>query len=183
MRHHVTIILFFYLVGLLSCKSSTTDFATKWTNEIKEKIIADANQQYDRTTFDSTYYRLTLYKGETKLKYFMFRPKFDTTNGNILSVDTLASIFYSSDQKFELVRELCPAIERSFEGVNYKGIGSVGLTEFRFCDGRIKESGFRFGYKPVGVWTIYDSTGKVIEAKDNGNLDVLNKLRDIKYYR
>ncbi len=31
---------------------------------------------------------LTLYKGDTKLKYFMLRPKFDTTNGKVLSVDT-----------------------------------------------------------------------------------------------
>ncbi|MBL7731316.1 MAG: hypothetical protein JNM88_09070 [Chitinophagaceae bacterium] len=183
MRQPLFIIIFFCSVGLFSCKSSPTDFATKWTNEIKEKIIADANQQFDRTIFDSIYYRLTLYKGDTKLKYFMLRPQFDTTNGKILSVDTLASIFYSADQKFELVRELCPAIERSFEGINYNGIGSVGLTEFRFCDGKIKESGFRYGNKPVGVWTKYDSTGKVIEAKDNGNIDVLNKLRDIKYYR
>jgi hypothetical protein len=183
MRHPVFIIIFFCSAVLFSCKSSPTDFATKWTNEIKEKIIADANQQYDRTTFDSTYSYLTLYKGDTKLKHFLLRPKFDTTNGKIISVDTLASIFYSTDQKFELVRELCPAIERSFEGVNYKGTGSVGLTEFRFCDGRIKESGFRYGYKPVGIWTTYDSTGKVIEAKNNGNVDVLNKLRDIKYYR
>jgi len=183
MKHHVCVIIFFCSAALLSCKSSPTDFAIKWTNEIKEKIIEDANQQFDRAIFDSTYYSLTLFKGDTKLKYFMLRPKFDTTNGKILSVDTVASIFYSSDQKFELVGELCPAIDRSFEGVKYEGIGSVGLTEFKFCDGRIKESGFRYGYKPVGVWTKYDSTGKVIEAKDNGNVDVLNKLRDIKYYR
>ena len=50
--------ILFYLAGLLSCNSSPTNFATKWTNEIKGKIIADANQQYDRTTFDSTYYYL-----------------------------------------------------------------------------------------------------------------------------
>ncbi len=183
MRRHIFIIIFFYLLGLLSCKNSPTDFATKWTKEIKEKIIVDANHQYDSTSFDSTYYYLTLYKGDTKLKHFMLRPKFDTTNGKILSVDTLVSIFYSTDQKFELVRELCPAIERSFEGVKYKGIGSVGLTEFRFCGGMIKESGFRYGNTPVGIWTKYDTVGKVIEVKDNGNVDVLNKLRDIKYYR
>ncbi|RYE54096.1 MAG: hypothetical protein EOP48_13000 [Sphingobacteriales bacterium] len=184
MRHPTTIIIsMFFLFGLVSCQTSPTDYATKWTGDIKEKIIADANQQFDRTTFDSTYYYLTLYKGDTRLKHFMLRPKFDTTNGKILSVDTLVSIFYSTDQKFELVRELCPAIERSFEGVNYKGIGSVGLTEFRFCDGKIKERGFRYGYKAVGVWTIYDSTGKVVDTKDNGNIEVLEKLHDIKYYR
>jgi len=175
--------MLFHLTGLLSCKSSPTDYATKWTNEIKEKIIADANQQYDRTIFDSANYYLTLYKGDTKLKYFMLRPTWDTINAKIIGVDTLVSVFYSADQNFELVRELCPASERSFEGVRYKEIGSVGLTEFRFCDGSIKESGFRYGYKPIGIWTVYDSTGKIIDKKDNGNVEVLDKLRDIQYYR
>jgi hypothetical protein len=184
MRHFTSMyILCLIVAGLYSCKSSPTDFATKWTNEIKEKIIADVSQQPDRSTFDSTYYRLTLYKGDTKLKHFMLRPKFDTATGKIASVDTLVSIFYSADQNFELVRELCPAVERSFEGVQYSGIGHLGLAEFKFCDGKIKERGFRYGNKEFGIWTTYDTTGKIIEEKDNGNLDLLNKLRNVKYYR
>lgn len=184
MKLTITIIgLILFLTGLFACKRSLTDFATEWTNDIKRKILSDVNQKYDRTEFDSTYYLLTLFKGDTKLKQFMLRPNFDTVNMTIMSYDTLVSIFYSTDQKFELVRELCPAIDRSFEGVKYKDIGTIGLTEFRFCNGKIKESGFRYGYKPIGVWTTYDSTGNVIEAKDNGNVDVLNKLHNIKYYR
>jgi hypothetical protein len=177
----VTLLLL--ITGFLSCKTSPTDFATEWTNDIKQKIIIDANQPYDRTEFDSIYYKLTLFKGDRKLKHFVFRPKFDTTNGKVLFLDTVVSIFYSADQRFELVRELCPAINRSFEGVNFKGIGSVGLTEFRYCDGKIKESGYRYGYKAVGVWTKYDSIGNIFESKDNGNVDFLNKLHDINYHR
>jgi len=185
MRHLTTtyILSILVLIGLVSCQTSSKDNATKWTNDIKAKIIVDANQQFDRTTFDSTYYYLTLYKGDTRLKHFMLRPKFDTTNGKVLSVDTLVSIFYSTDQKFELVRELCPAIERSFEGVRYSGVGHLRLAEFKFCDGKIKERGFRYGNKKVGVWIKYDSTGKIIDEKDNGNIELLNKLHDIKYYR
>jgi|KBSSwiStaDraftv2_1062776.scaffolds.fasta_scaffold56239_3 hypothetical protein len=183
MRYPITIVLLFFISGLFSCQTSPTNFGTKWTSDIKEKIIADANQQYDRTIFDSIYYYLTLYKGDTKLKYFKLRPKFDTTNGKILSVDTIVSIFFSTDQKFELVRELCPADERSFEGLKYSDVGHLGLAEFRFCNGKIKERGFRFGNKEVGVWTKYDSTGKVLEHKDYGNIDLLYKLQDIKYYR
>jgi hypothetical protein len=173
----------FIVTALYSCKNSQTDFAIQWTNEIKEKIIADASVKPDRSQFDSTYYTLTIYNGDTKLKQFILRPKLGTITKKVISVDTLVSTFYSADQKFELVRELCPAIERSFEGVNYQGTGSVGLTEFRFCNGRIKERGFRYGFKPVGVWTKYDSTGKVIEEKDNGNILTLDELHNIKYYR
>jgi hypothetical protein len=184
MRHPTTFIIsFLFLLGAFSCQTSPTDYAIKWTTDIKEKIIADANQQFDRTTFDSNYYYLTFYKGDTRLKHFVLRPKFDTTNGKILSVDTLVSIFYSTDQKFELVRELCPASERSFEGVRYSGIGHLGVAEFRFSDGKIKERGFRYGNNEVGVWKKYDSMGKIIEQKDNGNLELLDKLHGVKYYR
>lgn len=176
------VVMFFSLISFLSCSSNPTDFATKWTNEIKEKIIGDANESPTRTVIDSAHNYLTLYNGSKKLKYFMLRSNIDTTSGKVLSIDTLVSIFYSSDERFQLIKELCPAIERSFEGINYEGIGPVGLTELRFCDGKIKESGFRFG-KPVGIWKKFDSTGKVIEETDNGNVELLNKLRDIKFYR
>jgi len=184
MRQSSLIVLSIFLMfGCSPSQVSESDYAIEWTGDIKEKIITDANKQFDSTTFDSTYYDLTLYKGDVKLKSFMLKPNFDTTSGKILSFDTLVSIFYSPDRKFELVRELCPGVERSFEGVTYSSVGHIGLAEFRFCDGKINERGFRYGSKKIGVWTIYDSTGNIVEEKDYGNLELFSKLRDIKYYR
>src|SRR5882724_8511314 len=151
-------IFLFILLIFYSCNTSSTDFAVNWTNEIKQKIIVDANQQPDKSVFDSAHYYLTLYKANVRLKQFILRPKFDTS-GKIVFVDTLASTLYSTDQNFSLIRELCPAIERSFEGINYKNVGLLGLTEFKYCDGKIKESGFHYGFQEVGVWAKYDSTG------------------------
>lgn len=179
-------ILLIFISFICSCQSSTTDstaFVATWTNDIKKKIIEDANQVSDRTTLDSVTYSIILYKGNIKLKQFMLRPVYKPRIAIPISLDTLVSIFYSFDQKFELVRELCPAVSRSFEGLRYSGVGSLGLIEFRYCDGRIKERGFRYKNAIVGVWTKYDSTGKVIEQKDHGNTSVLNNLHDIKYYR
>ena len=94
----------------------------------------------------------------------------------------MISIFYSKDQLFELVRELCPANDRNFEGIRYKG-NHFGLAEFKYCDGKIKERGFRYNNKEIGVWTEYDSMGNVINTTDKKNDEVLNKLTSIKYYR
>lgn len=180
MRHFTVVISSFLLAALQSCKTSSTDYATDWSNSIKTKIIEDASQQPEKTIFDSSSYYVTLYKGDNKLKFFQLYPKF-SDNRQLLSFDTAVSIFYSTDQKFELVRELCPVVDRSFEGIRYEG-EFLGHVEFRYCDGKIKESGFRFN-GDVGVWREYDTTGTVIKETDHGNLDRLEKLKFIKYYR
>lgn len=171
------------MFGSFSCKTYSTEFAMSWTNEIKQKITIDASQLPDRTSFDSVRYRVTLYKGDVKLKTFMLQPSNDIAGRTRTVFDTLVSIFYSTDQKFELVRELCPAIDRSFEGLRYSGIGSLGLIEFRYCDGKIKERGFRYKNENIGVWTKYDTTGKILEQVDHRNITILNNLHYIKYYR
>ena len=169
------------LIFISSCDNSNMKYTIEWSKEIKEKIIKDANQQPDKTVLDTATHQLTLYKGDIKLKYFMLRPKWDSLTNKIISVDTLVSIFYSTDQSFELVRELCPAIERSFEGIRYKG-DHLGLAEFRFCDGKLKEQGCRFDGN-VGIWREWDENGKVIKEKDYGKSEKLGGLKDIKYSR
>jgi hypothetical protein len=157
-----------------------TDYAADWSKNIKTQIIEDASQQPDKTVFDSSSYRVTLYKGENKLKFFHLKPKF-SDDGQLLSLDTAVSIFYSTDQNFELVRELCPVADRSSEGIRHKG-EFLGLAESRYCNGNIKERGFSLnGF--VGVWKEYDSNGKVTKETDYGNIDRLENLKNIKYYR
>jgi hypothetical protein len=180
MRHFRTLISLLVLLTLQSCKSSSTDFASEWTTDIKQKIIEDANQIPTKTVIDSTRNEITIFRDNKKLKYFYFKPKVDSFGKHVFT-DTGVSVFYSKDQKFELVRELCPASDRSFEGIKYKGV-FIGLSEFKYCDGRIKERGFRY-YGDIGTWLEFDSTGKVIKETKRGNEDQLKELKKIKYYR
>jgi antitoxin component YwqK of YwqJK toxin-antitoxin module len=182
MRYLKIPILLFSLLAFQSCKNSLTEYATDWSNNIKAKITEDANEQPDKTLVDSTNYNvtLTLYKGARKLKYFQIYPRFNK-NKELIYIDTAVSIFYSRDNKFELVRELCPTSNRIFEGIRYEG-QPVGLTEFRYCNGKIKETGFRMD-EDVGIWKEYDSSGKIVKETDHGQLNKLQKIRDIKYYR
>ena len=176
--HYFYCSLLLILPWLISCRPSATDYAIKWTNDIKQNILIDANRQPDKSTYDSARYIVTLYNGNNKLKKFNLYPKFDSFH-RIISMDTVASTFYSMDQNFKLVRELCPLIIRSFEGIQYNDM-AMGLAEFKFCDGKIKKRGFRYRDSLIGIWTTYDSTGKVIEEKDYGNVKLLYKLEDLK---
>ncbi len=170
-------LLFFALaiIFFAGCRQSPTEFAYIWSGEIKSKIIEDVNVPTDSTSVDTSKGSLkevTFYNKGIRTKLFGIRQS---------TGDTLLSIFYSKDQNFEIVRELCPGIERSFEGIRYKG-DHLGLAEFRFCDGKIKEQGLRLDGN-VGVWKEWDESGKVIKEIDHGQTEKLNELREIKYYR
>ena len=179
MRLFTILIFLFCLIGFQSCQS-VSEFATQWSIDVKRKIVEDANQESDKAIFDSVRNNLTLYKAEKKLRSYHINLWLDSS-GKLISSDTAVSIFYSADQDFELVRELCPVNDRSFEGIRYQG-EHVGLAEFRYCDGKIKEAGFRFNGE-VGIWKKYDTDGKAIEEIDKGNVERLENLKRIKYSR
>ncbi len=181
MRSSIFLISILLLLMLQSCQSSLTDYATQWTENIKQKIIEDASEQPDNKILDSSRHSLTFFKGNKKLKLYLLMPILDK-NSKVVSYDTTASIFFSSDQNFELVRELCLNIDRSFEGVRYKG-NHIGLSLFNYCDGHVKEKEFRYNNITVGTSTEYDEKGNVTKKVDNGNISMLKNLYDIKYYR
>lgn len=158
----------------LGCKESSTDYALKWSTDVKSKIFEDINIPVDSTSVDTSkgnMKEITLYSRGIRTKLY----------GITLPGDTLLSIFYSKDQNFEIVRELCPGIKRSFEGIRYKGT-HLGLAEFRFCDGKLKEQGYRLDGN-VGIWREWDENGKVIKEIDHGQAEKLDELKNIKYYR
>ncbi len=159
----------------VGCKQSISDYAFQWSADIKAKILEDVNVTGDSLSIDTSkgnYHDISIFHQGVRIKEFGVRQ----TTG-----DTILSIFYSKDQNFDIIRELCPGIDRSFEGIRYKGT-HVGLSEFRFCDGKLKEQGYRYG-ADIGVWKEWDETGAIIKETDHGNINKLENLRAIKYYR
>jgi hypothetical protein len=160
---------------LNSCNESSTDFALKWSTDIKSKIFEDIKSPVDSVSVDSSrqnFKEISLYSNGVRTKLYGIR---------LSTGDTLLSIFYSKDQNFEIVRELCPGIERNFEGIRYKG-KHLGLAEFTYCDGKLKEQGYRYE-GDVGVWKEWDEQGNLTKEHDYGNTDKLENLKTIKYYR
>ena len=141
----------------IGCKESSTDYASKWSSDIKSKIFEDANIPVDSINVDTTNGKVvTFYNKGIRTKQFRI---------NTSTSDTIVSIFYSKDQNFEIVRELCPENEPSFEGIRYKG-NHLGLAEFRFCDGKLKEEDYRYD-GDVGVWKEWDENGNLVEEIDS----------------
>jgi hypothetical protein len=162
------------VLTVAGCSQSSTDYAYKWSMNIKSKILEDVSVAADSIRIDTLrgMKEVTLYYKDTRTKYFRILPQ----------GDTIVSIFYSMDENFEIVRELCTGNNRrSFEGIRYKG-QHVGLAEFRFCDGKLKEQGYRFNGN-AGVWKQWDENGKVVQETDYGRTDQLKKLKTIRYYR
>ena len=118
-----TIAPLYIIVVILSCNASTSEYAIEWSKKIKENIIKDASRKPDNIYFDSSRNELILLLEGKKLKAYSFKRTSAVT-------DTATSIFYSDNQNFELVRELCPVVDRIFEGIRYKGI-PVGVVELR----------------------------------------------------
>lgn len=185
MQNFAVIISFSIIATIQSCKQSPTDFASKWTRDIKEKIIEDASQEPDRTFVDSLHHELTLFKNNKKLKQYYFAERGDQDE-NLKSriYDTAMIVFFSTDQNFQLIKQpLIPKAERSYEGVAYKG-DRFGEVEFNYRKDKVKEIGFHFKNLNVGTWVKYDSTGlQEIKKIDNGNAEKLEKLKEMKYYR
>ena len=166
--------LVFFLMVLISCSRSPTEYAKEWSDDIKSKILEDAFRTPDSSYFDSTRSLLTFYRKNNKLKSYFFKVSLERT-------DTATSTFHSDDQKFELRRELCPVVDRNFEGIVYNG-SFVGLVELRYCNGKLKKRGFRYG-EMVGIWKEYDQAGNETTTQDYGNENLLENLKGIKYYR
>ena len=188
MRNVSISICFLYFISFLSCRNSIADFATKWTEETKAKIIEDASKPVDSTFFDTSNLTLTQYHKGIRLKTYKLI-SYSIDKSQVVKAfsqrshlfDTAYSIFYGADSSYELIRKYCPAYDKSFEGIKCNG-QDVGLAEFKYCNGKLRSKGFRY-YTNVGIWTVYDTLGKVIQTIDFHDVKRLEVLRDIKYYR
>jgi antitoxin component YwqK of YwqJK toxin-antitoxin module len=160
----------------ISCNTPSADIGIEWSKTIKQKIIEDSSIASNHMKIDSSegkYWNLEIYRDEIKTKQFRIHS---------ITKDTLVSIYFSQDQNFELIRELCPTGEISFEGIRFKGV-HIGLAEFHYCNGQLKEQGLRFNDEDVGFWKEWNEKGELVNEIDKGNAKLLNKLKGIKYYR
>jgi len=183
MRYLIITISFFPLLAVQSCKQSSTDLASKWTKDIKTKIIEDASQEPDSTFADTVHHELTLLKGNKKLKQYYFAARKDQNENEKTKYDTGMIVLFSTDQNFQYIRQpLIPDVDRSYEGVAYKG-NRFGIAEYIYRKDKVRETAYHFKNLNVGTWIRYDSTGKKLDETDNGNSEKLEQLKDIKFYR
>jgi hypothetical protein len=180
MKQYHLICSFFILI-LPSCQNASPEYVITWTKQIKEKIIEDANEIPDEIKIDTLSNSITLYRKGKKLKSFIFQPTFEATGKKILK-DTAVSKFFSTDQRFVLVKELCPGANQNFEGLIYDH-HFIGYRESKFCSGKIKQHEFYYNSEPIGPSIEYDSLGNIIKQIENGKDYLFKEFKKIKYNR
>lgn len=96
------------------------------------------------------------------------------------SKDTLTQIHWGHDLRFVFARRYCPMLKgEADELIAYKG-QPIGLHKIFYCNGKIKMQGLEYEGR-VGMWTMYDTNGNMIKKIDYGNIERLEKLKEIKY--
>ena len=109
------------------------DYAAKWTADMKVKIIKEATQEPDRTVVDTVHHYISYYKNNIMLKQVFFAEREDQNENEKPVYDTARVILYSTDQRFQLLRQPCvPKSESSYEGVLFKG-DRYGTAEYNYC--------------------------------------------------
>lgn len=164
----------FYLLFIWNCQNQI-DYVSKvetWSSNIKMKIISDCEilpNRIERDSIDGQLKRLKLWKDDIKLKEYLF------ING-----DTAASWFYSKNQNFQLIRELCPTVDRNWEGIQYKREW-IGIGQYRYCNGELKEQTINFNGKMIGKREEYNERGDLINSIDFGNIEEVREMVKIEY--
>ena len=162
---------------LFACSSKNTKlekYAIEWSNNIEKKAIENSSQTpdsvTDRTLHDTIRMVVALKDGQI-IKSIQI---------NRISNDTLTEIYWGHDLRFVFARRYCPMLHgEADEIIAYEG-QPIGLHKFFYCNGKIKMQGLEYKGR-VGIWTMFDTSGKVLKKTDYGNLEKLSKLKEMKY--
>jgi hypothetical protein len=173
---NILIVLNFLFISCTNDKKREINYAIKWTKDIKAKILEDASIKPDSAStqmIDSSSEVITTYKNKIRLKRVDVNP----ITGAVLSTS-----FYSKDQSFVLAKEFCALLKDQYVEVILYHQMTLGLHEFYYCNGKIKKRGLNIrGY--VGEWKEYDENGDLIKATNYENINALDTLKRIKFYR
>lgn len=176
MRLVIVLILIVVMFAISCGEKNLSSYAREWSDEVKMKIIEDAGKLHDSISIVSisdSAQIISFLRGDTMLRRVRFDP---------ILKDTLASIYFSANSEFVLGIKYCDFRGYYEESISYKDIITIGVHKIFYCNGVLKLDGISFGH-PVGEWKEYDSSGKLIRIVDHGNLDKLEELKRIKYYR
>jgi len=168
-----TYILVALLVLLTSCQDGKVK--DEWYVVTKHRIIDDSNRPVDSTAIVPN-----LDNGWTETVYFhegqKVRTIVDTAGTGGIGVEYL----FGSNEKFEIIREIWPNGQFSFECIVYDG-HPYGLSTWWHSNGQKRSQGIRFKGVRIGVWNEWDKDGTLKEMKDHKKEELIDSLTMIRY--
>jgi hypothetical protein len=171
MRKHILLIFGLPIVLLLlhQCRPETPPDVATWYENLRADIQKKADLQADTTHFeylaDSTFSHRVFIRGKR-----VFREEWYGKAGDLQGVS-----LYMPDGRFELRSEICPDGSRGFEGILFKN-KFYGPCTWWYCNGQMRQQGYRFANREIGLWRRWDENGVLVDSVDRGNGALLDSL-------
>ncbi len=157
---------------LMQCRKTTPFSPETWYQTLRTTIQSQADLQADTTHFeylaDSTFsHRAFIHGGR------VFREEWYGKAG-----DLQGKSLFTPDGKFEWRCEICPDRSVGFEGILFKN-KFYGPSTWWYCNGQMRQQGYRYANREIGIWRRWDENGVLVDSIDRGNHDLLDSLRHI----
>ena len=178
----VLMTLFALLLLTQSCRrQKPTDYAMEWTNKMKELVLKFANQEPDSTFRNTAAHEISFYKNGKILKRYYLNELMNRRGDRLGTFDTSMIVYFGKDPNFQYAVQPCVQNQdRSYEGLVYNKM-NYGYCKYVNCKDKSVLEGFQSKNSHVGPWITHDSTGKLTQEVDEGNVESLHELKDFKY--
>lgn len=170
-RYVPTAVLFLLLL-MIQCRKPVPASPEVWYQTLRSGIQTRADLQADTTHFqylaDSAFsHRVFIHGGR------VFREEWYGKAG-----DLQGQSLFTPDGKFEWRCEICPDGSIGFEGILFKQ-KFFGPCIWWYCDGRMRQHGYRFAGREIGIWRRWDEAGVLVDSIDRGGAALLDSLQGI----
>ncbi len=170
-RYVPTAVLFLLLL-MIQCRKPVPASPEVWYQMHRSSIQTQADLQADTTHVqylaDSTFsHRVFIHGGR------VFREEWYGKAG-----DLQGRSLFTPDGKFEWRCEICPDSSIGFEGILFKQ-KFYGPCTWWYCTGRMRQHGYRFAGREVGIWRRWDERGVLVDSIDRGGAALLDSLQGI----
>lgn len=157
---------------LAQCSKQPSVNPSDWYESLRSTIQTAALLNADTTHFE--YLADSAFSHRTFIRQGrIFREEWYGNKGGLQGVS-----LFTPDGKFEWRCEICPDSSRGFEGILFKN-KFYGPCTWWYCNGRMRQQGFRYANREIGAWRRWDENGALVDSIDRGNHDLLDSLQHI----
>lgn len=164
--------LLFIATFLVQCDKHPSSDPSAWYESLRSNIQNAARLNADTARFE--YLADSVFSHRTFIRQGrVFREEWYGKAGDLQGVS-----LFTPDGKFEWRCEICPDSSTGFEGILFKN-KFYGPCTWWYCNGRMRQQGFRYANREIGAWRRWDEHGALVDSIDRGNRHLLDSLQHI----
>ena len=160
---------------LMQCRKPAPASPEVWYQTLRSDIQRQADRTADTTHVqhlaDSTFsHRVYIHDKR------VFREEWYGKAG-----DLQGRSLFTPDGRFEWRCEICPDSSVGFEGILFKN-KFYGPCTWWYCSGQMRQQGYRYANREIGIWRRWDEAGVLVDSVDRGGRHLLDSLGSISVY-